>query len=159
MHTLTLYRKRLIPNECIQLKGDEIVYRNDDIIITKWTTINPKPEFHHGSSCYFLNEGIKMSKFYRSDGSLVCWYCDIVEYNFSEDGSNLVSTDLLADVVISPNGEVKVVDLDELADALDQGLLSTETMKTALLQLNNLLTKIYDGHFSSMQEKLNSRGL
>lgn len=159
MPTLKMYRKRLIPDECIELKGDEIICRNDDIIVTKWTTIHPKPDFSHGASCYFLKEGIKMSKFYRADGSLVCWYCDIVQYDFSEDKSTLVATDLLADVIISPEGTVKVVDLDELAEALDRGLLDTETMRKALLQLNALLTKIYEGSFDFMQNELNSRGL
>lgn len=159
MQTLTLYRKRLIPDECIALKGDEIVLQNDDIIITKWATLNPKTEFQHGSSCYFLKEGIKMSKFYRADDSLVCWYCDIVQYDFSEDGQSMTATDLLADVIISPKGEVKVVDLDELAEALDRKLIDTETMKKALMQLNSLLVKIYEGNFAPMQEELNARGL
>ncbi len=159
MSTLKMYRKRFIPDECIELKGDEIIFRDENVIITKWTSIHPKPDFSHGASCYFLKDGIKMSKFYRPDGSLVCWYCDIVQYEFSGDGMCMVSTDLLADVVISPEGFVKVVDLDELAEALDRNLIDTETMKRALIQLNALLTKIYEGTFSDMQSELERRNL
>ena len=39
---LQIYRKRLIPEECILLKDDIIVEQNDDYILTKWKTLNPK---------------------------------------------------------------------------------------------------------------------
>lgn len=77
---LQIYRKRLIPEECILLKDDIIVEQNEDYILTKWKTLNPKTTFSHGCSCYYLKEGFKISKFYRHDGSLLYWYCDIVEY-------------------------------------------------------------------------------
>lgn len=41
--------------------------------------MNPKTTFSHGCSCYYLKEGFKISKFYRHDGSLLYWYCDIVD--------------------------------------------------------------------------------
>ena len=69
MSKLQLFRRRLIPDECILLKDDVIVSQSDDHIITTWTTLNPKICFHNGCSCYFLKEGFKLSKFYRHDGS------------------------------------------------------------------------------------------
>ena len=71
MEKLKIFRKRIIPAECILLDKDIIVERTDEHIITSWHTIRPKDEFDHGTSCYFLNDGIKVSKFYRSDGSLL----------------------------------------------------------------------------------------
>ena len=65
---LQIYRKRLIPEECILLKDDIIVEQNEDYILTKWKTLNPKTTFSHGCSCYYLKEGFKISKFYRHDG-------------------------------------------------------------------------------------------
>lgn len=159
MSSCKLYRKRLIPQECIELKDDEILFCDETLIITKWRSIHPRSDFSHGVSCYFLNEGIKMSKFYRADNSLVYWYCDIVEYEFSDNRQCMTATDLLADVIISPDGFVKVVDLDELADALQQGLIDTATMAQTLFKLNTLLSKIYDGSFSAMQKELDDRGL
>ena len=106
-----LYRKRLIPDECILLKDDIIISCDENVILTKWNTLKPKKDLHHGYSCYLLNEGIKVSKFYREDNSLIYWYCDIVDYQFNEDNSELVATDLLADVLIYPDGFVKVLDL------------------------------------------------
>ena len=37
---LQIYRKRLIPEECILLKDDIIVEQNEDYILTKWKTLN-----------------------------------------------------------------------------------------------------------------------
>ncbi len=159
MNPLTLYRRRLIPDECILLKDDKIVSQNDSIVITRWDTLNPKAQFQYGASCYFLKEGFKVSKFYRSDGSLFCWYCDIMQYDYDAAANTLVATDLLADVIIQPDGTVKVVDLDELADAFEQGLLSASALKTALRQLNHLRSLIYENQFRLLQNELDSLGL
>ncbi|MGN1146949.1 MAG: DUF402 domain-containing protein [Lachnospiraceae bacterium] len=155
MSELSLYRKRLIPNECIRLKDDIIIKQDEDVIVTSWKTLNPKIAFQYGASCYFLKEGYKVSKFYRADGSLYCWYCDIVQYDFDSENNALTITDLLADVIIKPDGTVKVVDLDELAEAFDKGLLDAAALKSALLNLNNLLTLIYADKFCRLEAELN----
>ena len=156
---LKIYRKRLIPAECILLKDDVIVKQTDDVIITTWKTLNPKTTFDHGCSCYFLKEGCKLSKFYRSDNSLLYWYCDIVDYSYDETQNALTTTDLLADVILYPDGHFKVVDLDELADALDKGLISQQQLTKSLRQLHAFLTRIYRDKFDQLQAQLNSLGL
>ena len=125
MKVPVLYRKRLIPNECILLKDDIIISCDENVILTKWNTLKPKKDLHHGYSCYFLKEGVKVSKFYREDNSLIYWYCDIVDYDLDSEKNTLVVTDLLADVIIYPDGRVKVMDLDELAVALDKEIINT----------------------------------
>ena len=149
-----LYRKRMIPEECVLLKDDKILELTDDIIITRWNTLKPKRELHHGFSCYFLKHGFKVSKFYRADNSLMYWYCDIVDYDFQEDTNSLIVTDLLADVVVYPDGFTKVLDLDELADAAEQGLLSEPLLLLALRRLHHLLSVIESGHFSELTMEL-----
>ena len=52
-----LYRKRIIPEECILLKDDKILYQDEQVIVTGWQTLKPKKDLHHGYSCYFLKEG------------------------------------------------------------------------------------------------------
>ncbi|MBR1861956.1 MAG: DUF402 domain-containing protein [Lachnospiraceae bacterium] len=151
MDKLKIYRKRLIPAEYILLDKDVITQRDADHIITEWKTLHHKDDFDHGTSCYFLNDGIKVSKFFREDGSLLYWYCDIVQYDFSEDMGGLTVTDLLADVIIYPSGRYKVVDLDELAEANEQGLITNEQMNNCLRQLNNLLTMIARDKFDKYQ--------
>ncbi len=147
MRPITLYRKRLIPAECILLKDDTILEINDDYILTKWNTLKPKKDLHHGYSCCYLKNGIKVSKFYREDGSLIYWYCDIVSYEWNEDKTSLITTDLLIDILIYPDGRLKVLDLDELADAQDQSLISARLLKDSLRTADSLLRDIYAGKF------------
>ncbi len=148
----TLYRKRIMPDECIHLKDDVILKCTEDIIITKWNALKPKKDLHHGYSCYFLKKGFKVSKFLHEDGSLLYWYCDIVEYIHDSENNSFISLDLLADVIVYSDGFVKVVDIDELAVALDNGALSEELLKKSLMRLNHLLEIIYGGAFDTLQK-------
>ena len=45
----TLIRKRLIPLETLRLEKDVVIHRSDRLLVTRWTTIKPKKELHHGS--------------------------------------------------------------------------------------------------------------
>ena len=100
-----------------------------------------------------------MSKFYRHDGSLLYWYCDIVEYNWDDDKKALTATDLLADVIVYPDGRTKVMDLDELADACEHGIISHAQLQTCLRRLDKFLTYIYKDKFDHLQAVLESRRL
>ena len=131
----TLYRKRLIPDECVNLKDDNIIFLDSDTIVTSWNTFRPKTEFTHGTSYYVINEGFKISKFYKADNSLAYIYCDIIDTSYDAVSDTYIFTDLLADVIIENDGRVRVVDLDEL-------------MSDALHKLNKLLTAIYNGTFN-----------
>lgn len=145
-----LYRRRLIPDECIPLKDDIILECNEERIVTSWNAIRPKKDLHHGYSCYFLKEGFKVSKFFYEDGRLLYWYCDIVAYDHSPSDNKLIVTDLLADVIIYPDGFVKVVDLDELVISLESRAISLDTLKSCLLKLDKLLNIIYSGSFGTL---------
>ena len=147
---LTLYRRRIIPDECILLKDDIILRQTDEIIVTRWNTLKPKSTFHHGCSCYFLKEGFKVSRFYREDGSFIYWYCDIMDYDIQPETNTIIATDLLADVVVFPDGAIRVLDLDELALASENGLLDPRLLQTALRRLNSLLDLIYRDKFDRL---------
>ena len=149
-----LYRKRLIPEECVLLKDDTVLYRDNQIIVTGWNSLKPRKDLHHGYSCYYLEEGFKLSRFCKEDGSMLYWYCDIVDYDYTADTDTYIVTDLLADVVIYPGGFVKVVDLDELVTAQESGLLNNDMLKKALLRLNHLLEIIYAGDFDKLQKPI-----
>lgn len=146
-----LYRRRIIPDECVLLKDDVILSCDEEHIVTSWHALHPKKDLHHGSSCYFLKEGFKVSRFCRKDGSLLYWYCDIVDFDYHPNNNALIVTDLLADVIIYPDGFVKVVDLDELVTALNSQSISLDTLKTSLLNLDRLLQIIYSGNFDTLK--------
>ena len=136
-----LYRRRLIPDECLHLKNDHIIHISKDIIVTKWNTIHPKEEFSHGISMYCLNEGWKISKFFTSENKLKYIYCDIIDTDYNSLKDEYIFTDLLA---------------DELADACSNELISTSLLTASLHRLNNLLSIIYDGSFKDYIYKLDS---
>ena len=159
MTTPILYRKRLIPDECILLKDDSILEVTEDHILTRWNTLKPKKILHHGDSCYYLNKGVKVSRFYTRDNLLICWYCDIVSYEWNEDKTSLTSTDLLLDILDYPDKSFKILDMDELAQAHAERLISDELLQRSLLTANHLLNDIYDNTFYDIYtpvfEKLN----
>ena len=87
---------------------------------------------------------------FGADGSFVYWYCDIVEAERSDGG--YVFNDLLADVIVTPDGTVKVLDVGEIADALDLALITTAQAKIALRVLDRLLKIIYGGRFGELTD-------
>ena len=138
-----MYRKRLIPNECIRLDRDEILLRSEQLLVTRWNTIRPKKELDHGISCFLLDKGWKISRFLNRDNELICWYCDIIDWTYSPDTDTYIFTDLLADVLIYPSGQIRVVDLDEIADAMEQELLDQTQLCLCMRRLDALLQEIY----------------
>lgn len=142
-----LYRRRLIPDECIPLTDDRILFQSENILITGWNTLHPKTEFAKGISVYILDNGWKISKQMDADGNFVLWYCDIISHDYDKIDDTYIFTDLLADVTIDRNGFVKVIDLDELSDAYERGLISAHLLSEAVRKLNGLLCAIYSGAF------------
>ena len=191
MENFTMYRRRLIPNECILLDKDVILSFEGNRLVTSWNAIRPKKNLHHGISCFFFDDGIKLSKFYREDNSLVYWYIDMISASFtdtepdlslpfsapdedepfvvpdsilgkaapgpaSDKKPSLIVTDLLADILIYPDGFVKVVDLGEISDAITQNLLDEKTACLALRLTDRTLEEIYKGDFQEKQRYLES---
>ena len=147
MENITLYRRRIIPDEIVHLEDDVVLYHDDTVIITKWKTIKPRKDMDHGFSAYLLKEGIKVSKFYRADNSLLYWYCDIVDYTYDCNTNSYTSTDLLTDVVLYPDGQIRVLDLDELAEASIKDLITKDQLHSALVRTNKLLNIMYCKEF------------
>lgn len=151
-----IYRKRLIPQECIHLHKDKILFCSENRLVTSWDTINPKAAFSRGISLYVMDKGFKISKFYDSDNNFVYWYCDIINTDYNKASDTYVFTDLLADVIIEPDGKVRVVDLDEFEPAYREGLITPDVILNALSKLNELLGLIYSGDFSKYSDIVNS---
>ena len=126
-----LYRRRLIPEECVLLKDDRILLHEGNILVTSWQTLKPRKDLHHGFSCY------------------------IITHSYDEKSNTLVVTDLLADVLIYPDGFVKVVDLGEISQALTEGLLTIPLLQAALLSLDALLNRIYAGKLGELTAPIN----
>lgn len=142
---MKIFRKRYIPNEIVDISGDEVIYRDDEKIITKWLPINPRDDIGKGESYTYLSKGWKISKFYRKDGSFKFYYCDIISYDYIEVEDKYIITDLLIDVIVHLDGRYEILDEDELEEALESGLITKEIAKEAKTKLNSLLEIIKEG--------------
>ena len=139
-----------MPDEITELKDDTIIMATDDVIITKWDVLKPRKDISTGISAYFLKKGIKVSKVFDSNGSLVYYYCDIIETLHDNDRDEYTFNDLLIDVLVYPDGHVEVVDMDEFADIMEHGTLSNDIIAKALRTTDYLLKLIYSGNFSEL---------
>ena len=147
----TLIRRRFIPDETITL-NDEVLRADDSVILTKWKVLHPVHDFDSGRSCYFLKKGYKLSRFYRDSAPCDYVYCDLINVEAVENG--YIFSDLLIDVFVYDSGFVKVVDVGEVSDALDQSLICVDMAKKALRLLDNLLEIIYSGEFRELSRVL-----
>ena len=128
-----LFRRRFIPDENIELKDDMILALEPNLIITSWNVLKPRRDISRGVSAYFIDKGIKVSKVFDNAGQMVYWYCDIIETHYDEKENIYTFNDLLIDVVVYPDGQVEVLDMDEFADAMEQGILSVGTITISMI--------------------------
>jgi len=142
-----MWRQRYIPYEILDISGDEVLYRDDKLLITKWHVIHPRTDIQGGISYIYLDKGLKISKHYKDTGEFVKYYCDIFEIEYTPEKDEYIFRDLLVDVIVTPDNAVKVVDFDELADALDKELITKNQASDALRKLDYLLKMIYSGNF------------
>jgi protein associated with RNAse G/E len=142
-----ILRKRYIPYEVVDISDDELLFRSDELLVTKWSPIKPRPDLQGGISFTFLNKGYKIGRFYDKDNNFLYWYCDILDVQYDRNTDTYTLNDLLADIRIYPDGRTEVLDADELAQALEEGLISREQAAASLRTLDELLTMIYSGNF------------
>ncbi len=154
-----LYRRRFIPDELIPLKDDIILVIEPNLIITKWMTLHPRKDIARGISAFYLDKGFKVSKVFNLQGDVVYWYCDIIQYKKDDIKNTVIIEDLLIDLILYEDGSIRVMDLNELADALEKKLITQAEATYALRTANSLLQLIYTGQFSALQEPVNNMEL
>ena len=152
---LKIYRRRFIPNELISLDSDEILYLDDEKLVTKWNALHARSDFASGVSAYFFKDGWKVSKILDHEGNVIHWYCDIVECILDEKKNSITCQDLLFDVVVYENGRYKVLDCDEAAEAYESGLITGAQLCSALRSLHELLEVVYHDRFDRLQAVIN----
>ena len=151
---IKIFRKRYLPLEVLWLKDDEVLHVDDDIIITKWNSLKPRTDFSHGVSCYFIHNNFRVSKFFDEKGNFLFYYCDIMKSEKHPEG--WVFCDMLVDVVVYPDGAMKVIDLDELAEAYYEQAISKEDLLLSLSATDRLLKIIYANNFSELTVKIDT---
>ena len=152
-----LYRRRYIPDEKVCLRNDTIVYYDQRVLITEWETLRPRRDFNRGTSCYLMDRGVKISKFFHDD-KLLYHYIDIIETLIHPESNEIVFNDLLIDIVVENEGLVRVLDLDQVPLALDNCLISYEQAMSALRISAWILDVIYKGGFSDLLQHFDPDG-
>lgn len=144
---MKIYRKRFIPDEIVDISGDEVLSSSEDILVTRWKAIKPRGDIKGGISYAFLKKGYKISKIFDHSDNFCYWYCDIIDAEYFQDEDKYLITDLLLDVRISPVGKTEILDLDELAYALETGMIDGNLAAGALRKIDELLKIIQSGAF------------
>ena len=144
---MKMYRKRFIPNEIVDISSDEVLERNENIVITRWKPINPRGDIGGGISYTFLKRGYKISKIFSPEGKFIYWYCDVIEYTYDAEKDEYIFTDLLADIKMYPDGQVEVLDFEELADAYHKKIIDGKQLLNAIKSINLLIEMIQNECF------------
>ncbi len=139
-----IFRTRYIPSETVDLSSDMLLYRDQRYLITHWNPIKPREDIAFGISCVFLEKGWKISAILDHERKLKHWYCDIIEIEYEKSTDTYYLYDLLTDVRILNDGRVEVVDLDELAIAFEEGLITAKQLSMSLKRCNSLLDLVYN---------------
>lgn len=127
----TFIRKRFIPEEEIDISGDEVLYNDGDLIVTRWLPIKVRNDIGWGFSYIYIPKHYKISAFFDSKGNFKYWYCDVIKTEYHKEQNKYVFVDLLIDVIIEPGGHCRVLDEDELQEAFLRGLIGAEEVRIA----------------------------
>lgn len=139
-----ILRIRYIPSETVDLSSDTLLFRDDRYLITEWKPIKPRHDIAAGISCVFLEQGWKVSAILDCENKIKYWYCDIIDINYEKETDTYSLYDLLTDVKILDDKRIEVIDLDELATAFEEGLITPKQLSMSLKRSNNLLNMIYN---------------
>ena len=147
MADYVIVRKRIIPDEETELKNDEIICADYErrCIVTRWLPIKPRKDIGWGFSVYYFERKLKISAIFDCKGEFSCIYCDIISSILRNN--RLIVTDLLVDVTRDREGNVKVLDEDELQYAISRGLISGDDAKTALDGVSTAVELLEDPEF------------
>ena len=144
---MKMFRKRFIPDEIVDISNDEVLERNENIIITRWKPIKPRADIGGGISYTFLRRGYKISKIFDTQDKFIYWYCDVFEYTHDKEKDEYVFCDLLADVKVYPEGEMEILDFPELAEAFQNKIITRAQLLRAIKSVNMLVEMIQNECF------------
>ncbi len=142
-----------MPFEKVDLSSDTLLFRDDRYIITEWEPIKKRNDISFGISCVFIEHGWKISAMMDQNKSIKYWYCDIIDIDYDNENDTYYLYDLLTDVKIY-NGRTEVLDLDELAEAFNQGLITKEQILMSLTRTQKLLNFAYKSDLPSYAKNI-----
>jgi len=85
------------------------------------------------------NENWQFYGIYDNNENIIEWYFDITQINTIDENNNPYCDDLYLDIVLKPNGEIIILDEDELKEALNGKKITKEEYEMAYNVKNNLI--------------------
>lgn len=146
----TFIRKRLIPDEEVDISSDELISCNGSVLVTRWFPIKPRRDIGWGVSHTDIEKGYKISAVHDGEGDFGYWYVDVISTKYYPDENKYVFTDLLVDVRIYPGKEPEILDMDELEDAKKRGIVSVDDYNTALFIVDSVVKLYREGGFPDL---------
>ena len=158
------YRMRLhlryvrLPDNVLDL-NDDSVYRSKGVIVGKSQIRSANSVVFDGKTVlapgylivYFelMRKWFSVGKIRDSSGKHTGYYCDIISPpRLLEDGGVEI-TDLFLDLWVAPDLRYKVLDEEELEDALEKGWITEQLYEKARIELEKLITSVRQGNFPS----------
>lgn len=94
---------------------------------------------------YFpVGKQFSLTSFFDENGQLIQHYIDICCEYLVENDIPFID-DLYVDIVVMPNGEIIILDVDELEEALAQGHITSHLHEIALAETDRLVGLIKEG--------------
>ena len=118
-------------------------------------------ENYHGTTengCKWLefypeNSNVAMTVGYDIENNILDWYFDIIDRVGIQNG-NPYFEDLYLDILMTPDNKIKLLDEDEIKEALEQKQITEEQFELAYNHANNLIKRI-DGKVEELKEFCN----
>lgn len=102
---------------------------------------------------YDYNSKIKLSAVYDDKSTIIEWYFDVAR-RIGKENNVPYEDDLYLDVVVRPNGEIILLDEDELKEAYDRFEVSKAEFEMAYDEANKLIEKL-TGNKDKLEEFTN----
>ena len=145
-----------LPDNVLDL-DDDLVYRSKGIIVGKSQIRSANSVVFDGKTVlapgylivYFelMRKWFSVGKIRDSSGKHTGHYCDIISPpRLLEDGGVEI-TDLFLDLWVAPDLRYKVLDEEELEDALKKGWITEQLYEKARVELEKLITSVRQGNF------------
>ncbi|MFD2446461.1 DUF402 domain-containing protein [Bacillus sp. CGMCC 1.16607] len=104
------------------------------------------------------NQHFSVTTMFDTEGEIVQWYIDICnEIGLANNVPYL--DDLFLDIVFLPNGEVIVMDEDELEEALSEGIINRSLFDLAWEEANQIRESISQGQFTLINVTKNHKDM
>lgn len=87
---------------------------------------------------YFVRKGFTISKVFGKSGEFLYYYCDVMQMR-QVGRLRYVMVDLLLDLIIYPDGNYHLIDIDEFADAVEKRKIKRKQEVYALRTLDTMI--------------------